>query len=486
MKRVTVALLLIAACGEGVPLLEPIIDVPPIDSDAYPYGGVDELLVSVARAGEDVSLQEALISAGQSLLLSEIPFGEELVVHLSGRSSGIEIAYGRTCKVTVTADEQPPDDEPHLYLSRIVKWGISAAPSEPGRVGGHGYALPRGSAVLLGGNGGITSVERFDPQTGSFRLLSIQLTPRRDSVLAPFADGRALIVGGVDGDDNPVATVEVVDPRPGIAPAARRDEQEGPSLRYHAAATLVDDSVVVTGGIIPPGGQSGGATPAAWSFRFGAGNILEPALQLDATMHFARARHSMTRLGDELGADVLIVGGLGDTGMAVKEAELFRPLRESFELVAGATLTHARWGHAAVRLPGGFVLIVGGLQPPVSDPRPVAALELYDPIQGQFSSAGTLPAGAGLTDLTITELPDGRSLLAGGLDINGQPVATVLIARLDPVDGQVDVSATDSLAVPRAAHSAVRLCDGTILISGGTDAPGQDTERYNPPPEGRR
>jgi hypothetical protein len=31
------------------------------------------------------------------------------------------------------------------------------------------------------------------------------------------------------------------------------------------------------------------------------------------------------------------------------------------------------------------------------------------------------------------------------------------------------------------------MCDGTILVTGGTDTPGEfGSERYNPPVEGRR
>jgi len=84
--------------------------------------------------------------------------------------------------------------------------------------------------------------------------------------------------------------------------------------------------------------------------------------------------------------------------------------------------------------------------------------------------------------MAVVPMPDGRVLLIGGSNAAGDPVSTVLIARFDPVNGQVDLSVTDPLERPRAGHSAAILCDGTILVAGG----GGGSERYNPPSAGRR
>ena len=43
----------------------------------------------------------------------------------------------------------------------------------------------------------------------------------------------------------------------------------------------------------------------------------------------------------------------------------------------------------------------------------------------------------------------------------------------------------DQLTTPRAGHQATLLCDGTVLISGGTTTQAV-IERYNPPVAGRR
>jgi hypothetical protein len=118
--------------------------------------------------------------------------------------------------------------------------------------------------------------------------------------------------------------------------------------------------------------------------------------------------------------------------------------------------------------------------------QPVNTLELFTLVDGKFTTLSPgLPPNAGLTEFTATTLPDGRVLLAGGLDATGRPTAAAFIATFDPMNGVVDVIPTDRLSIPRAGHQATLLCDGTVLISGGTSTQ-VPPERYNPPPDGRR
>jgi len=463
----------VVACGDDAVTLRPVIDVPPNGSGGYPFDTIDELVLSVAESGDIADIQLARSAVDDPPTLSQVPFGDELVLHMSGQASGIELAYGRSCTFAVP---DPALDELHLYFSRIVKWGpVEAAVEVPTRVGGYGYAIGAGSrAVFLGGGVNVQTVEVFDAlATGEFTSFPTDVPARRQAVLAPFGNGRALLVGGVDDGGAYIDRALLVDPTGTTLQLDNR--QTGPLLTGHAAATLVDGTVVVAGGDSPDG-----VTGKAWRFRTVGGSELDVPDEFFDTLSSPRADHTMTRLGSEVGADVLIVGGRDDANLPVAPAELFRPLSESFEDY-GARLIVARWGHRAVRMPGGFVLIIGGY-----GPAPVTKLELYDPSQGVFLDAGEMPAGAGLNELTVTLLRDGRVLLVGGFDETGVAVATAHIARLDPIDGRVVVAATDAMVTPRAGHTAVELCDGTILVVGGTDDTSAPAERYNPPSAGRR
>ncbi len=479
-----VAVLLCGCTDDGV-VLVPIIDTPGESSRAYPYEGLDTFELSVSRAGEQAPLALTVAAVGDELELADVPFGDQLVVHLSGGASEVEIAYGRTCPLEVVPGRSVV--ETRLYFARIVRWGTTeeAVPVVPTRTGGHGYSLADGTVVLAGGDSEV--IERFDPPgSGAFAALPARMLARRDQLLLPFENGSAIVVGGVDGTGDAVARVELLDP---TAEAVGRQLEEfaGPALVGHAGALLVDGSIIVAGGREQGGpGEPFAVTDRAWRFMLGPGGALESIEALGQRMQLARSEHTMTRLGGEVGADVLIVGGRDGDGQGVADAELYRPLRETFELLGGATLDRPRWNHAAVRMPGGFVLVIGGMSNQPADDTPVPELELYDPVQGVFTAAGTLPANAGITELSVTLLPDGRALLAGGRDSAGRPVTTVLVARLDPLTGQVDLSPSDSLSIPRAGHSAVSLCDGSILLTGGTDDPTGPAERYSPPSAGRR
>jgi hypothetical protein len=127
-------------------------------------------------------------------------------------------------------------------------------------------------------------------------------------------------------------------------------------------------------------------------------------------------------------------------------------------------LGHARFGHRAVTLKGGQVLVVGGEDQPGNPPRNLASAELFDPSPGTWAAAGDI--GAPRTNFTLTALADGRALLAGGLAADG---VTVLRSTLlyDPVKNTW--SRGPEMKDARTEHGAALLKDGRALVTGGLD-----------------
>jgi hypothetical protein len=126
-------------------------------------------------------------------------------------------------------------------------------------------------------------------------------------------------------------------------------------------------------------------------------------------------------------------------------------------------MSTARSAHTANLLPDGRVLVVGGFG---VDKDPIDSAEVFDPVAGTWSSAGTLQEAR--TYHTATSLPDGKVLVAGGL---GEFTTTEMY---DPNTGAW--SAAAELSQARNEHTAQQLEDGSVMITGGFEG-GQDGRR---------
>jgi hypothetical protein len=478
-RRGLVVLVLLAGCGEDVIVIEPVIDTPPAGSEAAAFSTIDEIVMSLAREGESVDLVAATFARGEPLALADVPTGDDLVLHMIGRAGGSESAAGRTCAFSIDPDAPPP--APHLYFSSTVQWGEAAVPPSPLRFGGDAVTFGDGSGLYAGGTdqplgagAAIVGIDRFDPLTGVFEQLGAA-APRTGARFAPFG-GRGVIAGGREATGL-AAFVELV--TVDAVPGRRIERFESPEL----AATELALEQLSDGQVAAFGGRDAAGVPIGTVVLIVPDGAALSTRRLGAELDQPRAGHTATRLSDDPGAPVLIAGGVDATGAPIAGAELYKPLFESFAdpISFDRPMVVPRSGHHAARLPDGSVLIVGGRD---ALGAPVRSVEQFS-LDAGFVEIQTRPPGAGLTEISVTPLPDGRLLIAGGKDETGTPVTRTYIARLDTIDGIPDIVPTDPLAEPRAGHQATLLCDGTVLLVGGTGA-AAPAERYNPPSLGRR
>jgi hypothetical protein len=490
--RPALALLVLAGCTDNTVTVTPIIDIPL--NDTAQVVDLDTLTLSVAHAGADVDITSATFQHGDPIELPGVPFGDDLVVHMVGRVGSAEVAYGRTCQFTTRPDARIPS--PHLFFSREVKFGELSQHSLP-RLAGDAMMYRDGSGLIVGGYlpdemnlpKAVAQVERYDPNTALYDVLH-DVSRRTDAAAALVGTGpdtRMVIVGGLD--EATAAGAQYVE----VVEAERTTDRQYENFTDYSlqrvglsATTLSDGRVVVIGGKQAPGSSS--EISRAYTITVTTGTTA--LIPVGSLLNQVRYEHSATRLSDEIGAPVLVAGGLDPTtDKPVAQAELFKPLADAFTTSTSLQMLTPRWNHRAVRLPDGSVLFIGGLG--IVDQMSgkigtISEMERFSPLDGKFVDAGPLPATAGRIGMTATVLPDGRVLLTGGRnEIGGPPLNNAFIARLDPVNGNVDVVATDRLGVPRADHQATLLCDGTVLISGGTTT-SESLERYNPPSAGRR
>ena len=175
-----------------------------------------------------------------------------------------------------------------------------------------------------------------------------------------------------------------------------------------------------------------------------------------ASMTTARYEHAATLLPNGL---ALVTGGLDV--FVLPGAEVFDPASETWS--PNGRLITARAHHSATLLPNGKVLIAGGDTGYGSGV--MASSELYDPASGTSTATGSL--GVPRYHHSAILLPNGRVLVIGGLNgsNNTQPLASSEL--YDPASGTWTV--TGSLSIARRSSTATLLPNGKVLVAGGDD-----------------
>src|SRR5262245_12434819 len=192
------------------------------------------------------------------------------------------------------------------------------------------------------------------------------------------------------------------------------------------------------------------------------------------SMASARAEHPATLLP---GGKVLVAGGLVSNpggSSIVDSAELYDPATGLF--AETGSMTTARQAHIAILLLNGKVLLAGGAD---SAGFSVASAELYDPATGAFTATGSM--GAARFDHTAALLPGGKVLIVGGTAPDGRTARAQLS---DPGTGTL--TPTGATTIVRAAHTASLLqngngnANGKVLSAGGSGFNAVNTELYDP------
>lgn len=157
---------------------------------------------------------------------------------------------------------------------------------------------------------------------------------------------------------------------------------------------------------------------------------------------------------------------------------------------ATASMAVARRNHTATLLPDGKVLVAGGMDSnDDASFKALASAELHDPRTGAWSATGDMIHPRAWH--TATLLPNGLVLVAGGLcpglyektcPAVEDPSGAMADAELyDPKTGMW--KATGSMTSPRSEHTATLLADGKVLVVGAELAPDlliASTEVYDP------
>jgi hypothetical protein len=201
------------------------------------------------------------------------------------------------------------------------------------------------------------------------------------------------------------------------------------------------------------------------------------ACTLSGAMVTPRAQFAACLLPD---GKALFAGGFTSAGPStgmLSSGETFDPVTGTFTATTGS-MAAARITHNAVLLSNGKVLIAGGWNYAGGPAAPVATVELYDPAARTFSTTGAMTKGR--DTFSVTGLINGKILLAGGSPTSS-PTADNTAETYDSATA-VCSATVGNMVTARQLHNACLLPDGTVLVAGGTDTPGNGiahTETYN-------
>src|SRR6185437_11605254 len=241
----------------------------------------------------------------------------------------------------------------------------------------------------------------------------------------------------------------------------------GPNMnvaRYDAATTKLPSGNLLLAG----GGGSSSFLDTLEIYRFRTNDFV-PGSALPS-MTSLRANETATLLPN---GKVLIAGGAVDIATWTATTDIFNPVSRT--ITAGPDLNDAREGATAKLLKNGRVIIAGGRD----GLGTLNSVDIYHPV-GNKITAGP-PMNVARYDCAAVVLPNGNLMLFGGFGAitQSQPLKSTEI--YNPTTNKWAVSPPDMLHA-RGGARATLLDNGTVLITGGTNAIGvlATTEIYHP------
>jgi len=270
--------------------------------------------------------------------------------------------------------------------------------------------------------------EIFDPATGTSRPTGSLESARYGHSAVRLPDGRVAILGGTDANNFCCYSVEVYDPTTDSFTTL-----PGRTTYCHTGHTAI---------LLPNG--------SIWIYR----ELYNPATGVSviaAEPPVAQDLSQVTLLQD---GRLLFTGGEGNG-----QCSLFNPETLTWEMAASPMVV-PRFGHNALRLADGRVVILGGIGYPFPN-EAVTRAEIFDPVTGRFSDAGYVDPATARDKATL--LADGRILLLSGL--GGLREAAIY----DPLFQ--DTFPAQNTTISDAKSSAILLSDGHVLIVNSTPTP---------------
>jgi hypothetical protein len=330
-----------------------------------------------------------------------------------------------------------------------------------GRYAPGAVVLTDGRALVAGGysfelDRTHRSSELFDPVKGAWTPGPALSQDRNFPLVIPAKAHQWLFVAGFNGEAGTVAACDLLTPSGPTLAAGPRPAEE---RELAASAILSDGRVLITGGFSTLRRQT-----------LDSAELYDPSTggfrRLPARLGFARFGHSAVTLPD---GRVLIVGGKVLRGnFDVTPAELFDPMTGEFKAADALRVGRDRctaWVLQFTDSAGAEVMIAGGSAAD-GGTEPARQTEIYSVREGLFRRGPDLVVDR--MAHCATPLGQGRMLLTGGW--SGSQRRTTPEAEVwEPREGRFVAAGSQQFG--RHDHAAIPLQTGSVLVAGGKEAP---------------
>ena len=320
-----------------------------------------------------------------------------------------------------------------------------------------------------GGCSGSASICRIDFTSDTTVAANFQIpiagalmtVARENHTATLLPDGKVLIAGGMDGSGNILPSTELYDPAVSIF-VPKGSMATG---RIDHTATLLRNGRVLLAGGEESNNPNVGYVSSAELYDPTTGTFAPTGYLMDGVGYMGQTHvgHTATLLPFEPDM-VLIIGGWpvipqygdGSSEIYLVDGGYFVPAGESYQMIT------ERSKHTATLLLDGRVLVAGGLD---TNGNLLDSAELYTINEvDAFITTGSMATVRG-EGHTATLLPNGKVLVAGGWVIDGGILSSAEL--YDPATGMFSDTDNDYMMVARANHTATLLSNGKVLIAGG-------------------